>query len=512
MGESAAVESAGRFYTLRFGRKTGEFELSLDELTPLQVWYQRVGDTWVVSSDLRCFRRISYPQLNETALRLLLVYQSLPPGMSIFRGVRSVPALHSLKLAPDTEPELVPHPVRRFPELQNQTSIADCARAFTVEMDEALGQMLGSSMNYVCFSGGVDSAYVAWRLRSLGAPCHLVYYSFIAGDPLARHARHMADVLGLPLEVIEAAERNDTLTLSGIPEYYDFPFGDLGTMTSLHLAQNIARLAPAGAPVWDGTAADGLLMMSHNTAAWQRLYRIPLPLRRFASWLYERFAWNRPGKLEYALRTLWRTVHLPFPYSICTMKTPPADIAVRTTPAERQLLQELYREYVLSLFTRESATVHRREILGTFHRSAPQVSPKIASALRHRGILPVFPFMHRGPLGAATSIPRAVKYRRGLVKPVLTHEMREVFGQELLYKPKSGFAPPEGSLLESPEVIAALGDELNSADNPLNDLCDREVMRRAFAVVRHGVGTDTQIHKFLWTYLFTALWLRGTAP
>jgi len=161
LGESAAVESAGRFYTLRFGRKTGEFELSLDELTPLQVWYQRVGDTWVVSSDLRCFRRISYPQLNETALRLLLVYQSLPPGMSIFRGVRSVPALHSLKLAPDTEPELVPHPVRRFPELQNQTSIADCARAFTVEMDEALGQMLGSSMNYVCFSGGVGSAYVA---------------------------------------------------------------------------------------------------------------------------------------------------------------------------------------------------------------------------------------------------------------------------------------------------------------------------------------------------------------
>jgi hypothetical protein len=60
--------------------------------------------------------------------------------------------------------------------------------------------------------------------------------------------------------------------------------------------------------------------------------------------------------------------------------------------------------------------------------------------------------------------------------------------------------------------ITAPGDELNSADNPLNYLCDEEVMRRAFAVVRHGVGTDTQIHKFLWTYLFTILWLRGTAP
>ena len=504
---------AGRFFTLRFNKKTGEFGLCLNELTPLQVWYARVGDAFIVSNDLRCFRFINNPGLDETALRLLLVYQSLPPTLSVLRGVRSVPALHTLILSPHaTEPRLVARPVEHFSDLLAETSVANCARGFAAAMEKAISRMQGASVNYVCFSGGVDSAYIAWRLRKLGAPCHLVFYSFIAGGELAPHARRMAESLGLSLTEIDEADRDDRQVLAGIPKYYEFPFSDLGTLTSLHLAQSIARFATPGALVWDGTAADGLLMMSHNTPAWKRLYRIPLPLRRLASWLYERFAWSRPGKVEYALRTLWRTVHLPLAYTICTMKTPPADLAVRTTAGERQLLQELYGNHVLSLFAPESASVHKREILGTFHRSVLQVSPKSASALRHLGIVPVFPFMHREPLGAATSIPRAVKYRSGQVKPVLTHEMENVFGRELLYRPKSGFAPPAGSLLEGQEVLTALGDELSSIGNPLHPLCDPKVMRRAYSVVRRGVGTDTQVHKFLWTYLFTTLWLRGTAP
>ena len=502
----------GRFYTFAFSKKTGELKLRLDEFTPLQAWHARFGGTVVVSNDLRCFRHIGNPSLDETALRLLLAYLSLPPLMSVIDGVHSVPALHTLKLSPDSlEPKFIPHPMKHFPELQEETSIADCARAFTTEMDTAISRMLNAQVNYVCFSGGIDSAYLAWRLRELGAKCHLVLYAFEAGGRAVRDAQSMADTLGFPMTVIDGADRDDGKMLAGISQYYEFPFGDLGTLVSLHLAQGLARLAPSSALAWDGTAADALLMMAYNDPHWRRLYRIPLPLRRIAAWLYERAAWSRPGRAEYALRTVWRTVHLRYPYSICMAKTPPSDLALKITDTERYQMIDLCESHIMNLFMPQFSMAHKRSILGIFHRSA-QVSTKGASALRQLGLLPVYPFMHREPLGASLSIPPEVKYQNAHRKPILTHDMESFFGPELLYQPKSGFAPRKGSLLEAPELIAALGDELNSATNPLNHLCDKNVMQRAFAVVRRGVGTDTQIHKSLWTYLFTSLWLRGTAP
>jgi|GEM_PF-3489440 len=510
--EARGKPAPGRSYTLGFSRKTGELELRLDEFTPLQAWHARFGGTTAISNDLRCFRYIGNPGFDETALRLMLAYMSLPPVMSVIEGVRSVPALHTLKLSPGSlEPKLVAHPVKHFPALQAETSVANCARAFAAEMDKALSRMITPQINYVCFSGGIDSAYLAWRLRELGAACHLVLYAFEAGGRAVRDARSMADTLGFPLTVIDGADRSDSRMLAGIPQYYEFPFGDLGTLVSLHLAQGLAQLAPAGANVWDGTAADSLLMMAYNDPYWRRLYRIPLPLRRIAAWLYEHFAWSCPGKVEYALRTIWRTVHLPHPYSICVAKTPPSDRVMRITDAERSRMIELCESHIMNLFRPQFSITQKRSILGIFYRSA-QVSTKGASALRQLGLLPVYPYMHREPLGASLSIPPEVKYLSAHRKPILTHDMESFFGPELLYRPKSGFAPHEGSLLEVPEMLTALGDELSSTTNPLNHLCDMRVMRRAFAVVRQGVGTDTQIHKSLWTYLFTTLWLRGTAP
>lgn len=510
--EARSEPVPGRSYTLAFSRKTGELELRLDEFTPLQAWHARFGETAAISNDLRCFRYIGSPGFDETALRLQLAYMSLPPVMSVLEGVRSVPALHTLKLSPGSpEPELIPHPVKHFPALQAETSAANCAQAFAAEMDTALSRMLPAPVNYVCFSGGVDSAYLAWRLRELGAACHLVLYAFESTSPEVQNAHSMADLLGFPMTVIDGAERDDSRMLAGIPKYYEFPFGDLGTLVSLHLAQSLAQLAPSGSSVWDGTAADSLLMMAHNDPYWRRLYRIPLPLRWIAARLYETAAWTRPGKAEYVLRTVWRTVHLPYPYSICMAKTPPSDLAIRITDAERNQMIELCESHIMSLFRPQFSLMQKRSVLGIFHRSA-QVSTKGASALRQLGLLPLYPFMHREPLGASLSIQPDVKYQNAHRKPILTHDMESFFGPELLYRPKSGFAPRKGSLLAAPELLTALGDELNSATNPLNNLCDRKVMQRAFSVVRRGVDTDTQIHKFLWTYLFTTLWLRGTAP
>jgi hypothetical protein len=125
------------------------------------------------------------------------------------------------------------------------------------------------------------------------------------------------------------------------------------------------------------------------------------------------------------------------------------------------------------------------------------------------GYFMLFPFLSRAVLSTALSIQPKVKYSKGATKPILTSKLTGHIGHDLLARPKTGFSPSNQSLLEGKLILAAFNEQLVSPSNPLNELIDVRLMRRASRLVSSGVGIDTHVHKALWTYLFASLWLRG---
>lgn len=503
------AESIGDYFTLTLGISDGALRASLDELTYLQLWYGSRNGVFVISSDLHCLQRVFQPRLDETAIRLLLAYQSMPPSLSPFKGIKSLPALHSMYVkSPQAEPELSAKPIDKDANLSGETDLARCAQEMALASNEVIALSHGRE-NIISFSGGVDSAYIACRIKDVGAQCVLLHYTFNNSGSETRRAVEMASRLEFPLEIIDSSLRDDSEMLSSIGRVYDYPFGDLGAVTSFHLAKEISRIVRPGAIIWDGTASDGLLAMSAQNPLWRRLHSAPKLLLQASASLYELGFWRSQNRAEYALRAAWRANHQVFPYSAAAMKLPFSGMATKLTSEEKRLFRELCELYVFSLFDQETAARQPREILGTFHRSARQVSPKASFPLLANGNIALFPFMSRRVMRVALSIQPQVKYSRGAPKPVLTASMGQYVGRELLTHAKSGFSPGNQSLLESKVIAAALNDALVSQENPLNELIDTRLLLRALRLARSSVGLDTHVHKTLWTYLFASLWLRG---
>ncbi len=508
-GETVKAEPICEYYTLIYGISDGTLRVSLDELSYLQLWYGSQNGAFVVSSDLHCLRRVFQPQLDETAIRLLLAYQSMPPLLSPFKGITSLPALHSMYVkSPQAEPELSAMLIGKDTSLSREDDLANCSEAMAIVSSEVIALSRGKD-NIVSFSGGIDSAYIACRIKELGAKCVLAHYAFDENGSETRRAREMAADLGFPIEIIDSSQRDDSEMLESIGKAYSYPFGDLGAITSFHLAKAISRIARPEALIWDGTSADSLLAISAQNQLWHRLHSLPKLILQASASIYESGCWQRQNRAEYVLRTLWRANHQVFPYSAAAMKLPFSGMVTRLTSQEKLLFRELYERYVFSVFDHETAAIQPREILGTFHRSARQVAPKGALPLLACGIVALLPFMSRRVMRAALSIRPQVKYSYGASKPILTRFIARFFSEDILTQPKTGFSPSNQSLLESKTALAELNGELNSQDNPLNELIDMRLMRRGLRMVTTGVRIDTHIHKTLWTYLFTSLWLRG---
>ena len=408
-------------------------------------------------------------EMDPEAFARYLVFEHVPSPMTIYRGMRKLPRAHRFRFDLDTgrfavEPywELpIPSPADR------QRDEAHWVGRVRAALDDAVARRLEADVPLGVFlSGGIDSAAVtAAVVRRRGAEnVHTFSLGFTDRrfDESAR-ARRLAEALGTnhhehivgPREVLEALPAVDTLL--------DEPFADASIIPTWLLARFARRDVTVAL---SGDGGDELFAgyQTFRALGAARLYNAVVPAafhRRVVTPLADRlptgngyfspgFVVNRflRGVKVPAHQRLWRWLGAYGPDELAGLLTPDVMQHVNPDAIFSQLLwldgAMLDRDPVVRdqhLFTR---TYLADGVLTKVDRASMACSLEVRSPLLDVELVEL-----------AASIPGRFKVRRGRLKHVLREAVRGSVPDEVLDRPKQGFALPIGQWFRGP-----LRDEL----------------------------------------------------
>lgn len=243
------------------------------------LFHAALGDVVLVGNTLGALR--AHPRVGASADELALADYlacgfSLDPAASFWRDVRRVPAAHCLTVSSAhlrverywTLPDV--------PELRLARA-GDYLEPFGELLSRAVADRAGSQTTGLSLSGGLDSAAIGAALagRLGAAPAHPAR-AFCSGwncafpDPEPRAAARTAAALGLPLEILEAADCQPLAHPDAAwvePE----PSGDL---FPAQFIASLARMARETRVNLDGQGADEIFS---GEALLDEAARAPLP-------------------------------------------------------------------------------------------------------------------------------------------------------------------------------------------------------------------------------------------
>lgn len=242
--EQALERSIGMFAFALWDARDRELTLARDRVgeKPL-VYFEdgfKDGRTLAFASELKALRVFHDGRLDQTALEVYLALGYIPAPLSIFQGVRKLPAGHLLRWKnghsrvarwwyPERARPLVsPTPAGRREE-------ARCLIA------GAVGLRLRSDVPLaLALSGGVDSTVIAAEAARQGA--HVDAFTVIAdGDETdLPYARQVAQRFGLRHEVLRARAASAAERVLDAAGHFDEPFADSSALGSLELARALA--------------------------------------------------------------------------------------------------------------------------------------------------------------------------------------------------------------------------------------------------------------------------------
>ena len=498
--------------TLTLSPSSDEVRIAVPLATPQQVCYVRTEHGYVFADDLRLFPRLTNADLDERAVYALLHYGAVPPSLTIYEGVRRIPGGHELQLRGDAAPVCVP--VYQGADRPHPSGATLPPEQWLAEtLDAMLVRVPRSAVLY--FSGGVDSSLMAARLRGLGrSDVRLVNYSFGLDDAESRLAARIASHLGFEYHQVPYHPREVGHVLERLGRDYAFPFCDLSAIPTNILVHGSLPLTGDAHTVVEGTGADGAFGLSREYQKWQRVYRIPRPIRQWLGQVYRRLRlWQYDSVLERAGRLLSRSTHQPPGHAMVSQNA--LEGVAYTTPerVQRQLREAIQTR--MEVMSEGMEPLARLSILDLVWVCAGRMAPKSFDPLRGRGIRAFYPFLQPSMVSGSAALPWDVKCANGEKKALLKQLLVRDIPPEWVYRPKSGFTRPAHAVFALDGVQDYLNDVVLSPRNPLLDYCHAATVRRLVARARTrplGAGA----YNFLWALTFASGWLqqspRAAAP
>jgi asparagine synthetase B (glutamine-hydrolysing) len=201
---------------------------------------------------------------------------------------------------------------RTAAQIDSLPASADLASRGLELLDAQLAHAVhGGYRPLVLFSGGVDSALIASRVKRLQVPGALyVHFSFGDAHEETVAAREIARRLEIDLEIV-VPSGSGLKCLEDTSAWYPTPFADQSTVVTHELCDALPSLVPPGQTVvLDGTGADGAFGLAPKTRQLERALRIPGWGRTALGQLYGNAGWRLRGPVEYRLRALRRVGEL----------------------------------------------------------------------------------------------------------------------------------------------------------------------------------------------------------
>lgn len=285
----------GMFAMALWDRKTRCIHLVRDRLGIKPLYYGTCGGTFLFGSELKALR--AHPDWNAgidpAALTAYLRRGYIPAPLSIHKDVHKLPpgTILTFDTAARTTTQERYWDVHDIWRRGAQEPFAGTAGEAADELErlltEAVACRLLSDVPLGAFlSGGVDSSLVT-ALMCAASPGQVRTFSIGFTDPAYDEAPHAAAVarhLGTRHTAFTLTPQDLLDVVPDIPRHFDEPFGDASQIPMLILSR-LAREHVTVALSGDGgdELFSGYTRYALTQGAWQRLRRIPAPVRHLAA-------------------------------------------------------------------------------------------------------------------------------------------------------------------------------------------------------------------------------------
>jgi asparagine synthetase B (glutamine-hydrolysing) len=457
----------------------------------------------VLSDELSRASHVPTDTIDERAVYSVLQYGAIIPPLAPWKQIsRVVPGW-------EHEAHGSPQP-RRLPHVQSEYRCHDSDDAKVAIVEGVIDRVVRNGIDglkepIVLFSGGVDSGFLASRLRGIGCTeAILVNCAFGEADPESALAEAMAAELGFRFERI-VINRTSLAVLDSPGERFPLPFGDSSTPAAAAMAEEIVRRFEGERRVIiDGTGADGAFGLARKIESWRRIYRLPVVARRAASMWYRRGLWRSVGPWESIVRPIARSSGLSLPAAV-TAQNGIVDDFVTVPEVGRQLQALLDRWIVIE----DDFTMAQKAVVADLALTCANVfAQKCRAILTRAGHRVVFPFLDDEVVSLALAAIRT--WRVGEPKSPLKQSLAKYVPREMVFRPKSAFADPQPRLFRTPAFIEMLCQSASDSA-PLCDLVVKQRIREACDLLGKDKCVPSQTLNLLWAIVFTDRWYR-TAP
>ena len=527
-GVQGAIERCkGMFAFALWDRRDRRLYLARDRFGEKPLYYGVCGDALLFASELKSLRQHTLwsDRIDRNALALMMQRDFVPAPLSIFQGIGKVMpgCFVSIQVRAD-----------RF-EMQEQrywdagALIEEAANAAPLDEAQSLdlvGAALGRSIERqmvadvpvgAFLSGGIDSSLIVALMRkatsrqvrtfSIGFQ-EEAYNEAPFARAVSKHldTRH-TEVIVTPQECLNVIEH--------LPRIYDEPFGDSSQIPT-YLVCKLAREAVT--VCLSGDAGDELFAgygrYRTALARWNSLKRWPTSMRAGASALLDRlplsaleiavtpaaFIWTRYGKEGLADRmqdhsSRWRAQNLRDFYRIGLRRWPVSSQLVvgRTLQDDHDIIPHLTAaDGMKQMMHLDTCEYLSDDILVKVDRAAMAVS------LETR-----IPMLDPDVARAAWRVPSSVLLRDGRGKWVLRELLRRHLPNELIDRPKKGFAVPIARWLRA-ELRPWANELLEPHRLRREGFLDAAIVQRRW---RQHLSGQADWSQHLWNVLAFQSWL-----
>jgi asparagine synthase (glutamine-hydrolysing) len=503
-GPRCVEQMSGMFALALWDERRQTLLLARDRLGIKPLYYAEVNGRLLFASELKALLQLPdvEHELNWGAVNHLFSFLTTPRSESIVAGVRKLPPGHILLARPDRPPEVRPYWDLKF-EPDYSLSESSIVEELRQRVDESVRQHLVSDVPLGAFlSGGTDSsAVVAFAARHASGP--LKTFSIGFDDPgfdEQPYARQVARKFGT--EHYELVVQPDAFAiLDDLVMHLDEPLGDPSVIPTYLVSKLAAEHVKV---VLSGDGGDELFAgyEKYLVERRERRYRfLPRPIRSALGRIGRSMAEGTRGKnflshieLEGARRyqdasTLFRNHE----------KRGLFRRDVLGLLSQHDAAEEMSRDYARG----PRHWLSTLQLLDLKHYLPLDILAKVDTMSMAHSIEARVPLLDHTLVEFAARIPPELMLRNGTTKYIFRRALGGILPEEIVARPKHGFAVPLGPWFRG-GLNPFVHDLLLSETSLRRGIFNPSYLDRLIEWHRGGRPLDFQ----LWTLISFEMWNR----
>lgn len=509
--EEALCQAAGMFALALWDKAEKRLFLARDRFGEKPLYYGWQGKAFLFASELKALAPMPEfaPEIDPESVTGFMHYGYVPDPLCIWKGMAKLLPGTWVELSPDT-PGQMPEPQQywSFDQIAAQGRRApftgtaqEAADALEQHLRDAIaGQLIADVPVGAFLSGGIDSSVVVSLMQSLSTR-RIATFSIGFEEEAFNEAPFAAAVakhLGTEHTSITATPQDALALVPSLPHIYDEPFGDSSALPTLLVSELAARHVTV---VLSGDAGDetfhGYTRYMRTARRWERMRRIPAPLRMGAGWLARGLGTGAPvlGRRSAVMATRLKNMG-----QYLTVRSE-ADLYGRSICHWPAFYRERAETDPQTTGTGISAFAHRDML--EYLRG--DILTKVDRAAMSHSLETRVPMLDHRLQEFAATLPDEMKMRDGTGKWILREVLHRHVPTALFDRPKKGFGVPLVRWLRAD--LREWAEELLSADRLSGVGLDPAPVRTAWHQFQtHGVGSADAF----WCVLMLSAWHRET--